>query len=240
MENFALIFAGGVGARMDTVSLPKQFLEVHGKPIIVHTIEHFQKCNDIGKIVVVCVKEYIQYMVELKEKYNLNKIEVITEGGETCQDSIFRGLTVINKLSTDKDDIVLIHDGVRPVIDVNTIQQNILCVKENGSCVTVSKAIETILTLDGNNIKEVLDRANCYVGKAPQSFYVKDIYQAHIAANEINRHDFIDSAYLMQFFGHKIYTVEGPINNIKVTTPMDFYMFKAMLDSKENQQIRTI
>lgn len=239
--NFALIFAGGTGQRMNTISLPKQFLKVHDKEIIVHTIEHFQNCNQIDKIVVVCLLDYISLMHTLKEKYRLNKIVSIVPGGESGQASIFNGLEAIKLFSKYDNDIVLIHDGVRPLIDEKTIIDNINCVKKYGNSITIAKAIETVLILnDDRNIENVIDRSRCYLGRAPQSFYFKDIYSCHLKANKINKHDFIDSAMIMQYFGYKMHTVEGPAYNIKVTTPNDFYMFKAMLDSKENEQIKVI
>lgn len=238
--NFALIFAGGVGQRMNTVSLPKQFLLVHGKPIIVHTIEHFQKCKDIDGIVVVCVADYLEYMQEIKEKWRLSKIMSIVPGGDCGQKSIFNGLEALKKFVKSNEDIVLIHDGVRPLIDESIIAENIACVCTNGNCVTVAKAIETILILQDDHVTEALDRSKCYLGRAPQSFYFKDIYSAHLRAKEMEKFDFIDSALMMQFFGHKIYTVQGPVDNIKVTTPMDYYMFRAILDAQENEQIKVI
>ena len=239
--NFALIFAGGTGQRMNTVSLPKQFLQVHGKEIIVHTIHHFQDCSEIDSIVIVCLADYIDFMRTLKEKYQLTKVVDIVPGGRSGQESIFNGLTSINKISSSDDDIVLIHDGVRPLITQQLVIDNIKCVKKNGTSITVAKANETVLVVNGsNNVEKVVDRAACYLGRAPQSFYFRDIYNAHLEANKIDKHDFIDSAMLMQFFGYKMYTVLGPAYNIKVTTPMDFYMFKAMLDAKENEQIKVV
>ncbi len=239
--NFAVIFAGGVGQRMNTASLPKQFLKVHDKEIIVHTIEHFQNNDNIDGIVVVCVENYIDLMQSLKQKYSLSKVLEIVAGGRLGQESIYNGLQTVKKYIRSDNDIVLIHDGVRPLIDSATIDKNIECVKAHGACVTVAKSIETILTIgDSGNIDELLDRSKCYLGRAPQSFYFKDIYDCHLKANEMGKHDFIDSATLSQYFGHKIYVVEGPTYNIKVTTPLDFYMFKAILDSSEYEQIRIL
>ncbi len=238
--NKVLIFAGGVGQRMHSVSLPKQFLKVHDKPIIVHTIEKFQNCNAIDSIVVVCVCEYIDYMYELVKRYRLFKVQSIVPGGSCGQDSIFNGLKEMIKSSSEKD-IVLIHDGVRPIIDEKTILENIECVKKYGNAITTAKSIETVLVLDNKQLVEnVMDRSKCYLGRAPQSFYLIDIYNCHLKAKEIGKHDFIDSAMLMKFFGFSLHTVEGPINNIKVTTPMDFYLLKAILDAKENEQIKVL
>lgn len=148
MKNFALIFAGGVGQRMNTVSLPKQFLKVHGKEIIVHTIEHFQTNSLIDEIVVVCLSDFIPLMTELKNRYNFTKVKYIVSGGKSGQESIFNGLKTLHELSNDKNDIVLIHDGVRPIIDQETINKNIESVKEYGNGITVSKATESVLIIN--------------------------------------------------------------------------------------------
>ncbi len=239
--NYALIFAGGVGQRMNTVSLPKQFLKVHGKQVIVRTVEHFQNCPYIDGIVVVCVQEYIPLMKEIIDANALTKVIGIVPGGDCAQASVFNGLTELIKVSKNDKDIILIHDGVRPILDEETIIKNIECVKQYGAAITVAKANETILVLDDNDeVKDVVDRSTCYLGRAPQSFYLHDIYNAHRKANAENRHDFIDSAMLMKHYGYQLHTVLGPTNNIKVTTPMDFYLYQAMLNTKENEQIKSL
>lgn len=236
---YTVIFAGGTGQRMNTVSLPKQFLKVHGKEIIVHTVEKYQNCRQVDGIIIVCLATFIPFMKTLVEKYKLTKIIDIIPGGDCGQTSIFNGIERAYRESVDDNDIVLIHDGVRPIIDEKTIVGNIECVKKNGTAVTVTKSVETILILDDDmEVDEVVDRSRCYSGRAPQGFVLREIYNAHLKANKMNKHDFIDSAMLMKYYGYKMYTVVGPDNNIKVTTPMDFYMFKALLDAEENLQIR--
>ena len=238
--NIVVIFAGGTGQRMNSVSLPKQFLKVHDKPIIVHTIEKFQNTSSIDKIVVVSIASYIDEVKRLKEVYNLTKIASIVEGGASGQLSIYNGLVEAKKISTSNDDIVLIHDGVRPLIDEETINENIECVKNNGNAITISKAIETVVVINDDVVENVLDRHFCNLARAPQSFYLKDILECHKKALNDSRTDFIDSAMLMKTYGHKLHTVLGPVNNIKITTPMDFFMFKAILDAKENEQIKIL
>lgn len=238
--NIVVIFAGGTGQRMNSVSLPKQFLKVHDKPIIVHTIEKFQNTSSIDKIVVVSIASYIDEVKRLKEVYNLTKIASIVEGGVSGQLSIYNGLVEAKKISTSNDDIVLIHDGVRPLIDEETINENIECVKNNGNAITISKAIETVVVINNDVVDNVLDRHFCNLARAPQSFYLKDILECHKKALNDGRTDFIDSAMLMKTYGHKLHTVLGPVNNIKITTPMDFFMFKAILDAKENEQIKIL
>lgn len=238
--NRVLIFAGGTGHRMVGANVPKQFLIAHSKPVIVHTIEHFQACSQIDSIVVVCLKEYIPFMNELVQAYTLTKVVSIVEGGDCGQASIYNGLKELVRLYGDNnEDIVLIHDGVRPLIDEKLILNNIKSVQESGSSVTVSKAIETVVLLNENSVVDkVMDRKFCNIAKAPQSFYLKDIYACHLKAIKENKTDFIDSAMLMQYYGYKIHTVEGDVENIKITTPMDYYLFKAILDARENEQVK--
>ncbi|MDE5715808.1 MAG: 2-C-methyl-D-erythritol 4-phosphate cytidylyltransferase [Anaeroplasmataceae bacterium] len=238
--NIAVIFAGGTGQRMNSTALPKQFLMIHGKPILVHTIEKFQATPEVDKIVVVSLADYIPMVEDLKVKFNLNKIVSIVSGGTSGQESIFNGLIEAEKFSNSDKDIVLIHDGVRPIIDVETIKANIDCVRKNGSSITVAKSTETVLLLEKENVENAMDRSKCFLGRAPQSFYLKEILDAHHKANQLNKHDFIDSAMLMKYFGKKLFVVEGPVNNIKVTTPIDFLILRALLDAKENEQIKLV
>ena len=120
--NYALIFAGGVGSRMNSKAKPKQFLEIHGKPIIIHTLEHFEEHTEIDAICVVIVEEWLNYMLTLVEKYSLKKVKWVIPGGASALESQYNGLsTIARKMNLDQKNIVLIHDGVRPLIDEKTI-----------------------------------------------------------------------------------------------------------------------
>lgn len=235
--NVAMIFAGGTGSRMNTKSRPKQFLELHGKPIIVYTLEKFENHPMIDSIVVVCLKPWIPFLQKLITKFNLTKVVSVIPGGETGQMSIFNGISEVERLY-GSESIVLIHDGVRPLIDEETITNNINCVIENGNAITVSPAIETITIRENKNeIGKIIDRNKCQMAKAPQSFYVKDIIECHRRAQKENYAEAIDSATMLQHYGYKLFTVVGSTQNIKITTPADFFMFRAMMDAQENSQI---
>lgn len=236
--NTAVIFAGGVGSRMHSKDLPKQFLKMHGKPIIIHTLELFEDNPEIDNIVVSCVADWMEYLKKLVEKYNLKKVKLIVKGGNSGQESIFNGLKAAEIVGNRKGDIVLIHDGVRPLINSKTISDNIASVKKNGSAITSVKVKETILIVDKDeSINEVPNRAASRLARAPQSFYLDDILRAHERAIKENKLDFIDSCSMMQYYGKKLYLVNGPQENIKITTPDDFYTMRALLDAKENAQI---
>lgn len=229
MHVSACIFAGGVGRRMGAEK-PKQFLEVDSKPIIVHTLEHFELNKKIDDIVISCKKEWIDYTWNLVKRYNISKVKWIVPGGPTGQLSIFAGLDELRKqLDTVENTIVLVHDGVRPLINQETINKCIEKVIESGTAITIAPAIETVITLnDDNTLNSVVERGHCRMAKAPQCFMLDDILSAHDDAMRKGKYDYIDSAALMSAYGFKLFCVEGPNENIKITTPIDFFTFETI------------
>ena len=137
----------------------------------------------------------------------------------------------------DEHSVVLIHDGVRPLITEETITDNIRKVNEVGSCITCVPATETFIVNQPDGSLEIPTRANSLIARAPQSFYLDEILQAHYKSQHEGRYDFIDSCSLMSYYGHKLGIVYGPVENIKITNPMDFYIFRALVEVHENQQI---
>ncbi|RKV63283.1 MAG: 2-C-methyl-D-erythritol 4-phosphate cytidylyltransferase [Streptococcus sp.] len=234
----ALIFAGGTGKRMNTKTLPKQFLELHGKPIIIHTIEHFEAHSEIKDIVVVCVDDWLDYCKDLLAKFNIKKVSQVVPGGETGQMSIFNGLEALREKYQGNDDYVLIHDGVRPLIDGETISKNIESVKKYGTAITVKPVIETVVQVDEEDIiNNVIERSTCQTAVAPQSFVLSEIYSLHMRAQAEKLFDMTDSATLARYYGLSLHTVMGGSENIKITTPSDFYIFRAIYEARENAQI---
>ena len=235
--NIAIIFAGGSGVRMGA-GVPKQFLEINGKPIIIHTLELFDNHEEIDAIAVACLEDWIPYLEELLEKFNIKKVKKIVPGGASGQESIYNGLKAAEEIAGGEKSIVLIHDGVRPLIHAKTISDNIASVKEHGSAITSVTVKETVLVVSkDNSIDSVPKREDTRLARAPQSFYLDEIIGAHRKAIAENRFDFIDSCSMMQYYGKKLYLIEGPQENIKITTPDDFYTMRALLDAKEEAQI---
>ena len=177
--NIAMVFAGGVGQRMNTKTMPKQFLELHQKPIIIYTLEQFDNHPEIDGIVISCLESWIPYLEKLVKKFNITKVKAIVPGGDTGQDSIYNGINKAYELFPE-DSIVLIHDAVRPIINEELITNNIATVKKYGNAITVAPAIETITIKEADSIE---------------------------------------------------------VGEIKITTPVDFYTFRAIIDAKENSQI---
>lgn len=236
--NIAVIFAGGSGSRMNTKSRPKQFLEYNGKPIIIYTLELFDNHPLIDGIIVVCLESWITFLEKMLNKFEIDKVLKIVPGGKTGQESIFNGLRAAEEHVGEKNNpIVLIHDGVRPLITEDTITENINKVKEAGSCITCIPATESFVVKQPNGDLKIPSRPDSLIARAPQSFYLKDIIAAHRKAQGENRQDFIDSCTMMNHYGFKLATIIGPMENIKITTPTDYFIFKAMVEIHENQQI---
>jgi 2-C-methyl-D-erythritol 4-phosphate cytidylyltransferase len=235
--NIALIFAGGSGIRMNTTAVPKQFLQLFGKEIIIHTLEHFEKHSEIDAIIVVCIETWIPFFKALIEKYAIGKVKWIVPGGINGQESIYLGLSRIHDQAPD-DSIILVHDGVRPLITQELISQCIQSVISHGSAITVTPEIETVVSLgNAGKIVDVIDRNKCFHAKAPQCFRLADLWQCHIKAINDGLTNMIDSASLMNHYAHALYTVQGSSDNIKITTPSDFYIFRALYEAKTDLQV---
>lgn len=232
----ALIFAGGTGKRMNTKAKPKQFLEMHGKPIIIHTLEHFEHHNQVDNIVVVCLKDWIGELQTEIKRFGITKILQIIPGGETGHDSIYLGLKAMETWA-DKDSIVLIHDGVRPLITKDLISKNIQTVEEFGTAITSEVAKESIIISEnGVDVDAVPLRTKMYISKAPQSFYFGWILDYYEKAQKDN-FKAIDSSHLLSHYGAKMHMVESTKNNIKITDPADFYIVRALYEAIDNEQI---
>ena len=238
--NIAVIFAGGVGARMHTKSRPKQFLELVGKPIIIYTLEIFDVDPEIDAIVVACLDSWIPFLEKMLRKFEINKVVRIVPGGLTGQGSIYNGLCAAEEYAKERGEenpIVLIHDGVRPLITEDTITDCIQMTREKGDCITCVPATETFIVRQPDGMFEIPTRDNSLIARAPQCFMLKEIIEAHRNSKREGLPDFIDSCSLMSYYGHTIHTIIGPMENIKITTPTDFFLFRAMVEVHENQQI---
>lgn len=235
MKKIALIFAGGTGKRMGK-EIPKQFLKIADKEIIIRTIEIFDKSDYIDEIYISCIEDWIDYLDELIKKFKIKKVKKIVPGGETGQMSIYNGLKEAydDNLNDNDSPIVLIHDGVRPFIDDELIKKNIDCVILNGCAISCAPAIETILLVDNNNkVETITDRNNSKLARAPQSFYLNDIYSLHLRAMEDGYNNFIDNCTMMYHYKKKLFMVETSSDNIKITTPKDYYIAKSIFERED-------
>lgn len=238
--NIAVIFAGGVGTRMKTNGTPKQFLEINEIPIIIHTLRIFENSKKIDAIVIACVSTHIDYLKELVNKFEISKVKSIVKGGETGQQSIINALREAEKVKTGEEDIVLIHDGVRPIIDDKLIDDNIQNVKKYGTSISCLKQRETtIISTSHDKVESITNRNNTYVARAPQTFFLKDIIEAENKALKNDDLDCIDSCSVMIKYGKykQPHITECQNDNIKITTPEDYYMAQALLEQRKNKKI---
>ena len=236
--NFALILTGGVGQRLRKSGLPKQFIELHGKPIIAYTLDKFENCEEIDQIVVVCHSSWIFRMEEIIEKYNYKKVISIVAGGIERHHSVQIGLQEIHKKST-KNDIVAIHDGVRPLIKESTIVENIRIAKKYGNAMTVRSVTESVV-VSKNETAELSDfknRDDTYTLTSPQTFKVHELMFAYDEINKITSEPILDSSLVYARLGKKIYIVKEQELNLKITTPEDFYYFRSILELEEKKSI---
>lgn len=239
--NIALILAAGVGQRMRNGGLPKQFLKLMGKPIIIYTLEKFEECDDIDEMVVVCHGSYIEYMQNLLEQYHIHKVKKIVVGGNDRQSSILRGLHTIQECGGQENDIVVIHDGVRPLVSVATIHENVRVAKRCGCAITVRSVTESVVITDSEQagIADFKKRDATYSMTAPQSFVLGRIVEAYENAPQPEGEDIplLDAAMVYAKSGECVHLVKELGPNIKITTPEDFYFLKAILELEENKFI---
>ena len=237
--NIAIIFAGGIGQRLNNKgALPKQFLNINDKPILIYTLEIFEKHPKIDKIYLAVLSEYKDYAREMCEKYSINKLASIVDGGFCAMDSIYNALVIANNENSD-DSIVLIHDGVRPVLNPDVIDKNIESVEKFGNAITAIPCNETIIVSeDSKTVEKVPIRKETFRAQAPQSFILKEVLEAHNKMREINPkyEDIVDNCTLYSELDKETKMVEGNFGNIKVTTPEDVFVLKGILEFMESQK----
>ncbi len=237
MITIGLIIAGGSGARMNQ-NIPKQFLTVNEKPVIVYTLEAFENHPEIDDIAVVCIEGWEQALLAYAKQFNITKLKHIIPGGRNGQDSIRNGVFELEK-HYDKDDYVLIHDAIRPMVSAEIISDNIKVAKECGNAITVIPCAEAMITTDDGKVsKETFPRDNLKRTQTPQAFKIGDICDLHREALKAGITNSIASCTLMIEMGKKVYFSAGSEKNIKLTTVEDIDIFKALLTAKRSDWLK--
>lgn len=234
MANIALIIAGGVGARMGQ-DIPKQFINVYDKPVILYTLEAFQSHKDIDGIEVVCLDGWHDVLRAYCKQFGISKLENVVSGGKNGQDSIRNGVYDIASRHTEDDDIVLIHDAIRPMISSEIIDDSIKVCRERGNSITVIPCNAAMLkTYDGVETEQQVPRDNLKETQTPQTFFVKDIVATHKEALEKGITNSVASCTLYIELGKKLFMSKGSEKNLKLTTTEDIEIFKALLNAKKD------
>lgn len=223
-----IIAAAGMSNRMGS-KMNKQFLAVGGKPILAHTIEKFENSRFIDEIILVSKEEEIEYCrKEIVRKYKFNKVTNIIRGGQERQDSVYNGILALN----EKSDIVLIHDGARPFVKKENIEDGIKAVIESGACVIGVPVKDTIKVVENNNIDHTPIRSTLWAAQTPQCFYKDLIIKGYEKARGEGYLGTDDSS-LVERLGHSVKMVMGSYENIKITTPEDLVLAESLFKEKD-------
>lgn len=226
--NIALITAGGCGQRMGN-KIPKQFLSVEDKPIIIYTLEKFQNHPAIDKIIVACKEGWEQILESYCKQYKIEKLDYIIKGGVNGQASI-ANLIKKAKENYNDEDIVIVHDGNRPMVSADIISDSILVCKTKGCAISAVPCTEAILRTDNKeSSKEEINREMLVKTQTPHSFLLKDLYDMHVQAKEKGITNTIASCTLAIALGREVYFSLGSEKNLKITVPDDLDIFKALL-----------
>lgn len=237
--NYVVIFAGGVGSRMSSKLGPIQYMEVEEKPILIYTLERFSTNELIDKIVVVVACDYVRYVEELVARFKVDKVVAIVVGGDCSHASIIEGIKAVKKDGASDDDMILFHDGIRPIINQFTICNCIKGAEENGNSITCIPAIETFAqSLDRACVDSVTIREDMFSLQAPQAYHFKDAYELNQRAIQEGIVGTVaDQAELNCYYGKTLYLCEGLHGNIKIKYPIDFTYFEFLVKSGKYQKI---
>lgn len=235
MENtkiFGVVLAGGQGTRMGNMEKPKQFIEVGGKPVIIHTLEKFVINSKFERVIVLSPKQWIQYTQDIVAKFISlsDRIDVI-EGGATRNDTIMNAIRHIEKnYGLDEDTIIVTHDSVRPFVTHRILEENIRYAQEYGACDTVIPATDTIVeSTDNKLITDIPDRSIMYQGQTPQSFRAKRLWEVFESLTEEEKTILTDACKILVLKGDKVHLVNGEVFNIKITYPYDLRVAESLL-----------
>lgn len=235
---YAEILAGGKGTRMGNVNMPKQFLPLNNKPIIIHTIEKFILNDRFEKIIVVSPKDWINHTKDIIRKH-IGQIDrlVVVEGGKDRNESIMNGIKYIEKtVGIKDDDVIVTHDSVRPFLTHRIIEENIDFALKYGAVDTVIEATDTIVqSEDGEIISNIPVRSTMFLGQTPQSFNIKKLVTYYNELDEIQKRILTDACKICALQGDKVKIVKGEVFNIKVTTPYDLKVADAIIQERISQ-----
>lgn len=229
---FAAILAGGVGSRMGNSDVPKQFLNLGDKPILIHTIEKFIINSKFDKILVLTPNNFINSTIDLIKNIEgeTDKI-IVLEGGETRNDTIKNAISYIkSNFSIDDNSIIVTHDSVRPFVSHRIIEDNIKMASEYGACDTVIPATDTIVeSVDGDTISSIPLRDHYYQGQTPQSFRINKLYSLYNNLSKEEIDSLTDAAKIFTLNNEDVFLVEGDVTNIKITYPYDLKLANTIL-----------
>ena len=235
--NIALLTAAGSGTRMHQ-DIPKQFIHVENKPIIIYTMEAFQRNLQIDAIIVVTLDTWKDFIWAYAKQFNITKLKWVVSGGATGQESIYNGLMQL-KTECNEDDVVMIHDGNRPLLSDDIIANSLSVYNEFGSAVAAIPCVEAVFKChDGVSSTISIPRDELYRTQTPHTYSLKKLLWAHEEAKRRNITNTAASCTLMQALGETVYFSKGSEKNFKLTTTDDFDIFRAFLNEQNLSWIK--
>lgn len=238
MSTIALLTAGGTGTRTHQ-DIPKQFINVDNKPIIIYTLEAFQQHPSIDEICVVILEGWDQVLWAYAKQFNITKLKYVVTGGATGQESIYNGLKAIRNNCDDDDVVVVVHDGNRPMVSQDVITDNLVKQKQYGSAVATIPCTEVVFVSENKTDSDSsIPRENLQRTQTPHSYFLKDLWNAHMEAQKIGIVGTAASCSLMEALGKRTYFSKGSEKNLKITTVEDIEIFKALLNAKRDEWIK--
>lgn len=235
---FAGILAGGNGSRMGNYTIPKQFLPINDKPIIVHVADKFLVHNDVDIVIIGVNPQWYQYMMDIKDKY-FEGIEnlIVIPGGTDRNGTINEIIKEARKNGGSDDDIVVTHDAVRPFITLKMISENIKVAEKYGICDTVIPATDTIVYSSNREyITDIPVRSNVYQGQTPQSFSIGLFEKVYASMTEEELSIVTDACKMFMIKGYNVHFVEGHVSNMKITYPYDYKIAQIMMENTDNDK----
>ena len=232
---YAVILAGGNGTRMGNQGIPKQFLTIQDKPIIIHTLEKYLDIKDIEQISIVCHKQYCNYMKNLLIEYDIKEKISVIEGGNTRMESVLAGINqIINNYNINDDDLFISTDSVRPIIRKKEIEELIDKTKKYGAATIVNPIIENIVKINENNeIEKLFKREKLFKDLSPQAFNIKKFINCFDKLNEEEKENITDLTEIFIKNNEKVFAIEGNTDNIKITTPIDIKIVNELIKKEE-------
>ena len=235
-QTYGVILAGGQGTRMGNSDKPKQFLEVGGCPVLIHTVEKFAVISDFHQIIVLAPKQWLAYTKDIIRKYiRQHENIVVIEGGPTRNETIMNAIRYIEDTGRLTDETIIVtHDSVRPFVTYRIIEENIRYAEECGACDTVIPASDTIVeSRDSHFISNIPERKMMYQGQTPQSFKAKKLRKIYQSLTREEREILTDACKIYVLKNEPVHLVEGDVSNIKITYPHDLRVAEAILGGSE-------
>lgn len=232
---YAEILAGGKGTRMGNIDMPKQFLSLKSKPIIIHTVEKFILNQRFDKILVASPKEWMNHTKDIIRKYiGGDERLIVIEGGQDRNETIMNAVRYIeNQYGLNDDDVIVTHDSVRPFLTHRIIEENIDAVLKHNAVDTVIGATDTIIqSEDGEMISNIPVRKTMFQGQTPQSFNMKTLIKHYQSLSEEQKSILTDACKICILHGEKVKIVKGEVFNIKITTPYDLKIANALFEER--------